>query len=103
MGKRNDARGGRDEKRDLTYRPMAFMKGMKVGPKCLACGEPIDVRRGRNGWLHSPCEGTHQLEKPRYVDREGNPKPEAGNLRTMYFYGAAGTDDLFLFAENLVF
>lgn len=49
----------------LTQRlPRAPLKKVVVGPPCLACTAPIDVRRNRHGWLHDACEEKSNVNNP---------------------------------------
>lgn len=60
MNDRREKKGPYSKNRDskeLSSRPFQQLKGMKFGPPCLACDQPIvNVPRLRHGFLHEGCE-----------------------------------------------
>lgn len=94
----------RKEEEGLHSRPFGKLRGMRLGPPCLACGEAVQLERQGNrghGWLHPQCEGTHLAARPRYYDRERKPIPEPGNRATIYAYATVDSDDVLLYAAEV--
>lgn len=61
-----DFKAGRDRE-VLVQRPFQELRGMKVGPACLHCGEPIDVRPGAS--LKEP-KGSHVGQRQGFLHED---------------------------------